>query len=143
VFGPLSSLFDLITFAVLLGVFHADATQFRTGWFVESLASQALVVLVIRTRRVPFVRSRPSAPLLISLAAVVAVAATLPFTPLGPVLGFQPPTPLLIVAIVGVVVAYLVIADVAKWLFFRAEGRRTPPHPRIRHLRRAISGYGG
>jgi len=143
VFGPLSSLFDLITFAVLLGVFHADATQFRTGWFVESLASQALVVLVIRTRHVPFVRSRPSAPLLISLAAVVAVAAALPFSPLGPVLGFQPPTPLLIVAIVGVVIAYLVIADLAKWLFFRAEGRRTPPHPRIRHLRRAISGFGG
>jgi Mg2+-importing ATPase len=143
VFGPLSSIFDLITFAVLLGVFHADATQFRTGWFIESLASQALVVLVIRTRHVPFVRSRPSVPLLISLAAVVAVAAALPFTPLGPILGFQPPSAVLLLAIIAVVIAYLVIADIAKWLFFRAEQRRTPPHPRIRHLRRAISGYGG
>ena len=91
VFGPLSSIFDLLTFALLLGVFHADATQFRTGWFIESLASQALVVLVIRTRHVPFVRSRPSIPLLGSLAAVVAIAVALPFTPLGTVLGFQPP----------------------------------------------------
>ncbi|HEU0206067.1 MAG TPA: magnesium-translocating P-type ATPase [Pseudolysinimonas sp.] len=143
VFGALSSIFDLLTFALLLGVFHADATQFRTGWFIESLASQALVVLVIRTRHVPFVRSRPSAPLLGALAVVVAVAITLPFTPLGPVLGFQPPAGLLLLAIAGVVVAYLAIADLAKWLFFRAEGRHHPPHPRIRHLRRAISGYGG
>jgi Mg2+-importing ATPase len=143
VFGPLSSFFDLTTFALLLGVFHADATQFRTGWFIESLASQALVVLVIRTRRAPFVRSRASAPLLASLAFVVAVAIALPFTPLGQLLGFEPPAVLLLLAIAGVVVTYLVAADVAKWLFFRAEGRRTPPHPHIRHLRRAISGYGG
>jgi Mg2+-importing ATPase len=143
VFGPLSSFFDLTTFALLLGVFHADATQFRTGWFIESLASQALVVLVIRTRLVPFVRSRPSAPLVGALALVVAVAIALPFTPLGPVLGFQPPSGLLLLAIAGVVVAYLVVADIAKGLFFRAEGRRHTPHSRIRHLRRAISGYGG
>ena len=143
VFGPISSFFDLTTFALLLGAFHADASQFRTGWFIESLASQALVVLVIRTRHVPFVRSRPSAPLLISLVAVIAVAVVLPFTPLGPLLGFRPPAWLLLLAIAGVVIAYLVVADIAKWLFFRSEGRRTPPHPRIRHLRRAISGYGG
>ena len=143
VFGPLSSIFDLLTFALLLGVFHADATQFRTGWFIESLSSQALVVLVIRTRHVPFVRSRPSLPLLGSLAAVVAIAIVLPFTPLGALLGFQPPSAMLLLALAGVVLAYLVIADAAKGLFFRAEGRRRPPHPRVRHLRRAISGYGG
>jgi len=143
VFGPLSSIFDLLTFALLLGVFHVDPTQFRTGWFVESLASQALVVLVIRTRAVPFVRSRPSLPLLLSLAAVVTIAVALPFSPLGSVLGFQPPTLPLLLAIAGVVVAYLVIADVAKGLFFRSEGRRAAPHPRIHHLRKVISGYGG
>ena len=143
VFGPLSSIFDLLTFALLLGVFHADATQFRTGWFIESLSSQALVVLVIRTRHVPFVRSRPSLPLLGSLVAVVAIAIVLPFTPLGAVLGFQPPSTMLLLALAGVVLVYLVIADAAKGLFFRAEGRRRPPHPRVRHLRRAISGYGG
>ena len=143
VFGPLSSIFDLLTFALLLGVFHADATQFRTGWFIESLSSQALVVLVIRTRHVPFLRSRPSLPLLGSLVAVVAIAIVLPFTPLGAVLGFQPPSAMLLLALAGVVLAYLVIADAAKGLFFRAEGRRRPPHPRVRHLRRAISGYGG
>ena len=142
VFGPLSSIFDLLTFALLLGVFHADATQFRTGWFIESLSSQALVVLVIRTRHVPFVRSRPSMPLLGSLLAVVLIAIALPFTPLGALLGFQPPSALLLLAVAGVVVAYLVVADAAKGLFFRAEGRRRPPHPHVRHLRRAISGYG-
>jgi Mg2+-importing ATPase len=143
VFGPLSSLFDLLTFALLLGAFHVDPTQFRTGWFVESLASQALVVLVIRTRAVPFFRSRPSLPLLLSLAAVVAIAVALPFSPLGPVLGFQPPSASLLLAIAGVVLAYLLIADVAKGLFFRAEARRATPRPRIRRLRKAISGYGG
>jgi len=98
---------------------------------------------VIRTRHVPFVRSRPSLPLLGSLVAVVAIAIILPFTPLGAVLGFQPPSTMLLLALAGVVLVYLVIADAAKGLFFRAEGRRRPPHPRVRHLRRAISGYGG
>ncbi|HXR44730.1 MAG TPA: HAD-IC family P-type ATPase, partial [Pseudolysinimonas sp.] len=141
VFGPLSSVFDLATFALLLGVLQADATTFRTGWFVESLASQALVVLVIRTRMFPFFRSRPSLPLLISLLLVIAVAVALPFTPLGAVLGFAPPAPGLLLALAGVVVSYLVIADVAKRLFFRSETERPVPKPHVRRLRRAMSGF--
>jgi len=142
IFGPLSSLFDLATFALLLGVFHADAAQFRTGWFIESLVSQTLVVLIIRTRRYPFVRSRPGLALVAALTGVIVIAVALPFSPLGPVLGFETPDAGLLLAIAGVVVAYLVVADLAKFLFFREEARRVAPHPHLtRRLRRAIGGF--
>jgi Mg2+-importing ATPase len=141
IFGPLSSLFDLATFALLIGVFHADATQFRTGWFIESLVSQTLVVLIIRTRRYPFVRSRPGLALTVALLAVVTVAIGLPFSPLGPLLGFTTPDPGLLVAITGVVVSYLVIADLAKFLYFRSEASRVAAQPhQARRLRRALGG---
>ena len=141
VFGPLSSFFDLATFALLIGAFHADATQFRTGWFIESLVSQTLVVLIIRTRRYPFVRSRPGWALMASLLGVVAIAVVLPFSPLGPVLGFETPDAGLLLAIAGIVAAYLVIADLAKFLFFREESRRAAAHPHVaRRLRRALGG---
>jgi Mg2+-importing ATPase len=78
VFGPLSSVFDLITFGVMLWVFHSGPAQFRSGWFVESLATQALIVFAIRTRRIPFFRSRPSLPLTLTTVAVVLVGAVLP-----------------------------------------------------------------
>ena len=74
-FGPISSLYDFLTFGVMIWVFHAHAPLFRSGWFVESLATQSLVVFVIRTRRVPFFRSRPSRPLLATTIAVVLVGA--------------------------------------------------------------------
>ncbi len=77
-FGPISSVFDFATFAVMLWGFHAAAPLFRSGWFVESLATQTLIVFVIRTRRVPFLRSRPSTPLLVSVMAVVAIGAAIP-----------------------------------------------------------------
>jgi P-type Mg2+ transporter len=90
VFGPISSLFDFATFAVMLWVFHADETLFHTGWFVESLATQTLVLFVIRTRRSPFFRSYPSVPLLTAALAAVATGALLPATPLARGLGFSP-----------------------------------------------------
>ena len=83
-FGPISSVFDFITFGVMLWVFHAGPALFRSGWFVESLATQTLVIFAIRTRRIPFFRSRPSLPLTLAALAVVTVGAVLPFTPLGP-----------------------------------------------------------
>jgi Mg2+-importing ATPase len=142
IFGPLSSLFDLATFALLIGAFHADATQFRTGWFIESLVSQTLVVLIIRTRRYPFVRSRPGIALMAALLGVVVIAVALPFSPLGPVLGFETPDAGLLWAIAGIVVAYLAVADLAKFLFFREEARRGEPHPhQARRLRRALGGF--
>src|SRR6516225_4945979 len=90
VFGPISSLFDFLTFGVMLWVFHAGPSLFQSGWFVESLATQTLIIFVIRTRRTPFFRSRPSLALTGTSLACVAVGAALPFTPLGALFGFSP-----------------------------------------------------
>ena len=81
VFGPLSSLFDVLTFVVMLQVFHAGPELFRTGWFVESLATQTFVIFAIRTRRVPFWRSRPSLPLLLSVSRSPPSARSCPPRP--------------------------------------------------------------
>ena len=77
VFGPISSLFDFLTFGLMLGVLHANAIEFRTGWFVESLATQTLIIFAIRTRKVPFFRSRPSTLLAITSLTVVAIGVVL------------------------------------------------------------------
>ena len=83
-FGPLSSVFDFLTFGVMLWVFHSGPEQFRSGWFVESLATQTLVIFAIRTRRIPFFRSHPSLPLTLAALTVVAVGALLPGHAAGP-----------------------------------------------------------
>jgi Mg2+-importing ATPase len=120
-FGPISSLYDFGTFAVMLFVFHAHAPLFRSGWFVESLATQSLVVFVIRTHRVPFFASRPSRPLLATTLAVVALAIALPYSPVAHALGFRP-LPLLFLAILGgMTITYLVLVEGGKALFFRHE----------------------
>ena len=80
VLGPISSVFDFLTFFVMLRVLHASHAEFRTGWFVESLATQTLVVFLIRTRRVPFFRSGPSRAMMITPTAMAVVGAILPFT---------------------------------------------------------------
>jgi len=87
--GPISSIFDFLTFYVLLHFFHASEAQFHTGWFIESLATQTLVLFVIRTAKNPL-RSRPSGPLIATCLAAVAVGTYLPFSPLAGVLGFTP-----------------------------------------------------
>ncbi|MGN6326010.1 magnesium-translocating P-type ATPase [Pseudolysinimonas sp.] len=140
VFGPLSSVFDLTTFAMLLGLVHADPIGFRTGWFIESLCSQALVVLVIRTRRVPFVRSRPGLPLLFAVLGVAALAVAIPFLPIAAELGLQPPSIEVLVADGLIVLAYLALADATKALFYRMQERAALPRaPRALH--RAIGGF--
>ena len=85
--GPISSVFDFLTFYVLLNVFHASEREFHTGWFVESLATQTLVLFVIRTAGNPF-KSRPSRPLIATCLAVVAIGIYLPFSPAAGMLGF-------------------------------------------------------
>jgi len=85
--GPISSLFDFLTFYVLLNVFHTSEPQFHTGWFVESLATQTLVLFIVRTSKNPF-RSRPSTPLALTCLAVVAIGVYLPFSPLAGIIGF-------------------------------------------------------
>jgi len=126
VFGPISSLFDFLTFAIMFGLFHAGAELFRTGWFVESLATQSLVIFAIRTRRVPFLRSRPSAALLVATLAVVAVGTALPFSPLGPLLGFTPPPAAFFGVLIALVAVYLALIEITKKFFFAAATRVAP-----------------
>jgi Mg2+-importing ATPase len=123
VFGQISSIFEFLTFAVMLGGFDAGPSLFRSGWFVESLATQTLVIFVIRTRRVPFVRSRPSRPLVLASFGVVAVGAFLPMSPLAGDLGFVALPAAFFAVLVAMIVVYLVLVDVAKRYFF-AEMRR-------------------
>jgi len=136
-FGPVSSLFDFLTFAVMLGLFHAGPELFRGGWFAESLATQTLVVFAIRTRRSPFTRSRPSRPLLLGVLATVAVGVALPMSPLAGVLGFRPLPWTFLVALGGMVVAYLVVIELAKRVFF-ADPEHRLPHVRLRGRRHRI-----
>ena len=111
--GPVSSLYDLLTFWILLRVFHADVATFRTGWFVESLATQALVIFVIRTGKNPFA-SRPSPALTVTTLAVVATAVALPFSPLAPWLGFVPLAPAFFLFLVPATLTYLGLVEIAK-----------------------------
>ncbi len=129
VFGPLSSVFDFATFAIMLGVFHAGAVEFRTGWFVESLATQTLIIFAIRTRRVPFFRSHPSLPLTLAALAVVTVGAILPSTRLASVLGFSPLPEAYFATLALMVVAYLVLIEIGKTWFYRVESERVPQTP--------------
>jgi P-type Mg2+ transporter len=123
VLGPVSSLFDFITFGVMLWLFKAGEKLFHTGWFVESLATQVLVIFVIRTRGNPL-RSRPAAVLAITSCAVVIAAAVLPFTPLGGFLGFVPLPPAFFGVLLVMVAAYLLAAQGVKRWFYR-RGART------------------
>jgi P-type Mg2+ transporter len=119
-FGPFSSVFDFATFGVMLWVFHAGPAEFRTGWFVESLATQTLVIFAIRTRRIPFFRSHPSLPLTVAALGVVSVGALLPATPLAATLGFQPLPGAFFAALVAMVVCYLALIEAGKRLFYGA-----------------------
>ncbi len=111
--GPISSVFDFLTFYVLLRVFHASETLFHTGWFVESLATQTLVLFVIRTMGNPL-RSRPSGALTATTLAIVAIGAVLPLTPIAGLLGFTVPPIGYLVFVAGATIAYLLLVEIAK-----------------------------
>lgn len=127
IFGPVSSVFDILTFWLLLSVFHLKEGGFQAGWFMESLATQVLVIYIIRTRRLPFLQSRPSAFLLINTVVVVALAWLIPFTPLGAIFQLQAVSGQIVLAIGGIVVAYLVLVELTKRWFYRRFGRSTAP----------------
>jgi len=120
IIGPISSIYDFLTFGILLWVFHASTNPslFHTGWFVESLATQTLVVFVIRTAGNPF-KSRPSRALLLSVSAVVGIATVLPYTPLGSLLRFTPLPLSLLGAIALLAVTYLLLVQAVKTWFYR------------------------
>jgi Mg2+-importing ATPase len=111
--GPISSIFDFLTFYVLLHVFHSSQAQFHTGWFVESLATQTLVLFIIRTSKNPF-RSRPSGPLTATCLAVVAIGMYLPFSPLASMLGFTRLPATFFAFLVVATAAYLALVQAAK-----------------------------
>ena len=112
-FGPLSSAFDLLTFGALLWMFHAGEALFRTGWFVESVASQVLVIFVIRSR-LPVLQGRPHPGLIFAAFAVVALAAVIPFMPFAAWLGFVPPPWSVAATLAAIVLIYLAGVEVLK-----------------------------
>lgn len=111
--GPISSIYDFLTFFVLLKVFHASEAQFHTGWFVESLATQTLVLFIIRTAGNPF-RSRPSMPLVCTTVAVVAIGTALPFTRVAAPLGFTPLPPMFYLFLFVATITYLALVELVK-----------------------------
>jgi P-type Mg2+ transporter len=117
-FGIVSSVFDYLTFGVLFLIFHATTDQFRTGWFIESVISASVIVLVIRTRR-SFFKSKPGKYLLMATLLIVVVTILFPFTPLAGLLGFQP-LPMTILLVIGmIVVLYILAAEIAKRSFYK------------------------
>jgi P-type Mg2+ transporter len=135
VFGPVSSIFDFLTFWVMLSLLHAGHAEFRTGWFVESIATQTLVIYVIRTRRLPFFKSRPSLPMLLVPTGAALVGAILPYTGLAQLLGFTPLPIAFFLLLFGMVVFYLLLVELAKTRFYRVPHARTP-RPASTHAER-------
>ena len=124
-FGPISSIFDFMTYGVMLFVFHAGPALFRTGWFVESLATQSLVIFLIRTRRIPFFSSIASTPLIVTTFGAVALGILLPFTPLGRLLGFVALPAAFFGVLALMTVLYLALIELAKRLFFGSSNVRS------------------
>ena len=117
-FGLVSSVFDYLTFGLLLLVLRANESQFRTGWFLESVLSASIIVLVIRSRK-PFFRSRPGKYLLLTTLLVAAITLILPFTPLGNVFGFAPLRFSTCLLLLLIVVVYIIGAEITKTIFYK------------------------
>jgi Mg2+-importing ATPase len=117
-FGLISSVFDYLTFGLLLLVLKANEIQFRTGWFMESVISASLIVLVIRSRR-HFYSSRPGKFLLIATLSIVVLTFLFPFTPLGTMFGFNPLSASTCLLLLLIVLLYIVAAEIAKTIFYK------------------------
>jgi Mg2+-importing ATPase len=118
-FGLVSSIFDYLTFGVLLWVLHASTDQFRTGWFIESVISASAIVLVIRTRR-PFFTSRPGHLLVLATAAIAVVTLLIPYLPIAARLGVTPLPPLFLVFLAAILMGYVFTAEMVKYRFYAA-----------------------
>jgi Mg2+-importing ATPase len=124
--GPCSSVFDYTTYLMMLYVFHcwaptpANASLFQTGWFVESLLTQTLIIHIIRTNRIPFLQSWASWPLVVTTAVIMAIGMWLPASPIGPWLGFSP-LPSLYWPLLGLtIVCYVLLTQGVKmWLLHK------------------------
>lgn len=122
VIGPVSSIFDFITFAVLWFVFHASEPLFHTGWFLESLITQTLVIHIIRTGKIPFIESKPSQFLIFTSIYIVTIGLFIPFTPLGKYFGFVIPPASYFLALTVIVGSYLFFVQMVKNWFIRKYG---------------------
>ena len=124
VIGPISSIFDYLTFFIMLYVFNSwtNPALFHTGWFVESLFTQTLIIHVIRTNKIPFLESRASWPLIATSLIIVSVGAWLTVSPLANMLGFVPLPPLFWLFLAGMLVCYVVLTQVVKTWFIRSYG---------------------
>jgi Mg2+-importing ATPase len=135
VMGPLSSVFDFATFGALLLLFRTSPEVFRTGWFLESIATQTLVVFLIRTRGRPW-RDRPNPVLVMSTLGALVLALAIPFSPLAALFGLRTPPAAVTAALAGVVVVYLALAELLKPLAINGVASRTA-NPRVKDLKTA------
>jgi Mg2+-importing ATPase len=122
IIGPISSIFDFITFGVLWFIFRASQPLFHTGWFLESLCTQTLVIHIIRTGKIPFIESKPSQFLMFTSIYIVTIGLVIPFTPLGQHFGFVIPPPLYFLALIMIVVTYLFSVQAVKKWFIKKYG---------------------
>jgi Mg2+-importing ATPase len=122
IIGPISSIYDFLTYGIMLFIFHASAALFHTGWFIESLCTQTLVIHVIRTGKVPFLESRPSRFLILTSIFIVAIGIFIPFSPLAKPFGFVVPPPLYFVLLFFMVITYLLLVQVVKKWFIKKYG---------------------
>ena len=117
-FGPISSVFDFLTFFIMLYLFHAPAGYFQTAWFMESLATQTLVIYVIRTKNTPFLESKPHIYLTLSTLAAVIIGWILPYTPIGDFFGFEHLPLNIVLVLAGLVLSYLMLVEIGKRYFY-------------------------
>jgi P-type Mg2+ transporter len=142
-FGPISSIFDFATFGVMIWAFDAHATLFRSGWFVESLATQSLIIFAIRTRRVPFFHSRASIPLTVATLACVTIGVLIPYSPLARTLGFKALPPAFLAVLVAMIATYLLLVELGKRRFYSVAAPGPPlarqRPPRLHHIHHRAS----
>lgn len=122
IIGPISSIYDFLTYGVMLFIFNARAELFHTGWFIESLCTQTLVIHIIRTGKIPFIESRPSRFLILMSVIIVSIGIALPFTPLAKPFGFVKPPPMYFAVLFIMVVTYLFFVQIIKKWFIQKYG---------------------
>ncbi|MEM3714391.1 MAG: cation transporting ATPase C-terminal domain-containing protein, partial [Nitrososphaeria archaeon] len=122
--GPVSSLFDFLTFFIMLFIFNASEPLFQTAWFIESLTSQTLVIFVIRTKKSPFWKSKPSRLLLLSNIVIITFALIFPYTPLGAIFKFVKLPATFFVALTAILGTYMALAEIIKSWFYKRYGYR-------------------
>lgn len=122
IIGPISSIYDFLTYGVMLFIFHASAELFHTGWFIESLCTQTLVIHIIRTGKIPFIESRPSRFLILMSVLIVSIGIAIPFSPLAKPFGFVKPPPMYFVVLFLMVSTYLLLVQVVKKWFIKKYG---------------------